>query len=317
MTNTAGFGGMDFDGDGLTNDQERAMVTDPFVNNDEAAVPEWFRPRAATPAPPPENTFIPGVRTDLDDSMEKVRGGLSKADSTFQQSIAEADGVSEMISAFGKYISDAGGPVGDFGDGLGDVLEHGIAKEFHSDGVGTGILQETAEGFFGVVGEGVEMIAEAGAGVGEAAMVLTGGVIEAVGGTASSLRDAGSALLDGDIGGAADHAYEAVKSVVGLAGTAIDTGKAAGHAVGEVVEGVASMGYEAVEGVVEMGIGLGRNIGQAGEALGGVVADGAGYVAEAASDGYDAVSDAVSDGYDSVSDAASDAYDSVSEFFSY
>ena len=299
MADGIAIGDMDFDGDGRTNAQEWEAGSNAFL--------------ADTPPTP----RAPGVSEDMEANMKTVRDGAQKATDDFHKSMDDADGVAESISAVGTYIEDLADPVGKFGDGLGESLEESIQKGFGSEGVGTGFLSETAEAFFGVVGEGAEMIAEATGGLSDAVMVAVGGTIDTVGDIGTNLKDAGSALLDGDIGEAGGFVVDAVKSGLGLAEVAVDTGAAAVSAAFEVVEGVGAMGAELVEGVGEMGIGLGRNLVDAGAAIGGVVADGAGYAAEAASDAYDYASEAASDAYDTVSDAASDAYDAVSDFFSY
>jgi hypothetical protein len=288
MSDKTAIGDMDWDGDGTTNAQEWTAGTNPLV----AEQP---------PAPRPV-----GMSEDMAKNLAEVRRGAEQATKDFEKSIDEADGVSEMISAVGTYIKDIAGPVGDVGEGIGDSVEEAIAKGFGSEGVGTGLLSETGEAVFAVLGEGAEAIAEMTGGLGDAMMRVTGGVIDTVGDIGTDLGNAGSALLDGDIGEAFGYTGDAIKSGVGLVNVAVDTGAALLEAGGEFVEGVVETGVEAVEGVGEMTIGLGRNIVDAGEAIGGVVADGA-----------EAVADVASDAYDAVSDAASDAYDAVSDFFSY
>ena len=280
-------GDMDWDDDGRTNAQEWAAGTNPLLAD----------PPAARPA---------GVSAEMDENMKAVRAGAQKATDDFHASMDKADDPFDAISAVGTYIKDLGDPIGKFGDGIGESLEEGIQQAFGSEGVGTGFLAETGEAFFGVVGEGAEMIAEATGGLGEAVMVAVGGTIDTVGDIGTDLGNAGSALLDGDIGEAGGYVVDAVKSGLGLAEVAVDTGAAVASTAFEVVEGVGAMGAELVEGVGEMGIGLGRTAVDAAEAVGGAI-----------SDGYDYASEAASDAYDTVSDAASDAYDAVSDYFSY
>lgn len=253
---------VDWDQDGRTNAQEWSAGTNAFV--------------ADTP-PAPRS---PGVSADLDENMKKVREGAQEATDTFHSSMDDADNPFEAISAVGTYIKDLGDPIGKFGDGLGESLEEGIAKGFGSEGVGTGFLAETGEAFFGVVGEGAEMIAEATGGLSDAVLVATGGFIDTVGDIGTDLGNAGSALLDGDIGEAGGYVVDAVKSGLGLAEVAVDTGAAVVSAGFEVVEGVGAMGAELVEGVGEMGIGLGRTVIDAGSAVGGAIVDGATRSAE-------------------------------------
>jgi hypothetical protein len=157
-----------------------------------------------------------------------------------------------IVRAFGEMVTGVSHATGDFGDGLGEVLEEGAQKGFHSEGFGTGFFQETGEAFMSVIGEATEGITEASAGVGEAVGVAVGGVIEAVGGAGEHLWDAAKDIAHGDIGDAAENLFGVVKDVGGLAETAVDFTVAGVSAAGEIVEGVAATAWEVGEGAVEI-----------------------------------------------------------------
>ncbi len=248
-----------------------------------------------------------GLSEDQAENIRNLEKLMRDAQEKFEKAMKDA-GPAGAVEAVGEYISDLADPVGSFGEGLGDTLEESAGKAFGSEDFGTGLASETGEAFFGIVGEVAEGIAEIGAGFGEAAMELTGGVTEAVGGAAGKLWDAGGSLIDGDIGGAADAVFEAGKDIAGLAETAFDTAGAVVHAGGEVVEMVGETVWEAGEGAVEMTVGLANNVADAA----GYVADGVADVAESA---YDEVADVAESAYDDVSDAASYVADGIAGLF--
>lgn len=259
-----------------------------------------------------------GLSSDQAENMKEVDEKIRAASQKFEESMKTAS-PSDMVEAVGKYISDLAEPVKEFGDGLGDTLEDSAGKAFGSEEFGTGLVSETGEAFFGIVGEVTEGITEMATGLGAAAMELTGGVIENVGSAGGELWDAGGSLMDGDVGGAVDHVFEAGKDVVDIAKAGLDTVGAVVHAAGEGVEMVGETVWAAGEGAVEMTVGLANNVADAAGYVADGVSDAAGYVADGVSDAADYVADGVSDvaesAYDEVSDAASYVVDGVADWF--
>jgi hypothetical protein len=182
-----------------------------------------------------------------------------EATDKFREAVA-TEGPLGVVKAFGEMVTGVSHAVGDFGDGLGEVLEESSQKAFHSEEFGSGFFQETGEAFMSVIGEATEGITEASAGVGEAVGVAVGGVIEGVGSVGEHLWEAGKDLVHGDIGDAAENVLGVVKDVGGLAETAVDFTVAGVSAVGELVEGAGAVAWEVGEGAVEMAVGGAKDL---------------------------------------------------------
>jgi hypothetical protein len=190
--------------------------------------------------------------SDHDENMADVKGQMDEAVADFQEAIKTEDPAG-IVREFGEMVTAFGHATGDFGDGMGELLEDSAQKAFGSEEFGSGFFPELGEGVMSVLGEFAEGTAEATSRVGEAFSTAVGGVIESVGSAGEHLWDAGGDIAEGDIGGAVRHVVDGVGDVAGgVVGAAVDTGGALLGAAGEVVEGIGGMAYEAGEAAVEM-----------------------------------------------------------------
>jgi len=154
----------------------------------------------------------------------------------------------EKFGALGSLLVDIGNAWDGVGEGLGETAENATRKV-----VGGGVGGEILEAHNAVVGEMVEGVSEAAGRIGAAGARIAGeeikGIGEAAGHVVAAVKDVAT---EGEIGGAAQHIFEAgvgvVEAQVDVLG---ETAKGSAAAVGELVEGSFAQMAEAVEGVVE------------------------------------------------------------------
>lgn len=209
--------------------------------------------------------------SDAEDQLNaEMEAQANEATSQFQEALQTEDPMG-VVREFGELVTGMSHAVGDFGDGLGEVLEESSQKAFGSEEFGSSFFPEMGEAFMSVIGEGTEAITEATGNVGEAAGVAIGGAIEAVGGIGEHTWDAMKDVADGDLGDAAENIVAAVRSAAGLGETAVDVTGALISGGAELVEGAGAVAWEIGEGAVEM------------------VAGGAGDLADLAEGAWDSV----------------------------